>query len=111
MLAGGLSALVCTVGHALAGVGMFYRPIKTAIADPLQAGVFSGMWHLITINFALSAIALIVFGVYGPAREVAWLVAVQFAGYAAVYLAISLRLGGALPLFQLVPFRLAAILS
>src|SRR5215472_6351514 len=68
MLAGGLSALVCTVGHALAGVGMFYRPIKTAIADPVQAGVFSGMWHLITINLALSAIALIVFGVYGPAR-------------------------------------------
>ena len=57
MLAGGLSALVCTVGHALAGVGMFYRPIKTAIADPVQAGVFSGMWHLITINFALSTIA------------------------------------------------------
>ena len=111
MLAGGLSALVCTVGHALAGVGMFYRPIKAAIADPLQAGVFSGMWHLITINFALSAIALIVFGVYGPAREVAWLVAAQFAGYAAVYLAISLRLGGVLRLFQWMPFGLTAILA
>jgi len=111
MLAGGLSALVCTVGHALAGVGMFYRPIKTAIADPVQAGVFSGMWHLITINFAMSAIALIVFGVYGPAREVAWLVAAQFAGYAAVYLAISLRLGGVLRLFQWMPFGLTAILA
>src|SRR6516225_2536431 len=85
MLAGGLSALVCTAGHALAGVGMFYRPIKTSVADPLQAGVFTGMWHLITINFALSAIALIVCGVYGPAREVGWLVAAQFAGYSAVY--------------------------
>ena len=111
MLAGGLSALVCTVGHALAGVGMFYRPIKTAIADPVQAGVFSGMWHLITINFAMSAIALIVFGVYGPAREVAWLVAAQFAGYAAVYLAISLRLGAVLRLFQWMPFGLTAILA
>ena len=111
MLAGGLSALVCTVGHALAGVGIFYRPIKTAIADPLQAGVFTGMRHLITINFALSAIGLIVFGVYGPAREVAWLVAAQFAGYAAVYLAISLRLGGVLRLFQWMPFGLTAILA
>jgi hypothetical protein len=57
MLAGGLSALVCTAGHAAVGVGMFYRPIKAAIADHLQAGIFTGMWHLITINFALSAIA------------------------------------------------------
>lgn len=111
MLAGGLSALVCTVGHALAGVGMFYRPIKAAIVDPLQASVFTGMWHLITINFALSAIALIVFGIYGPARKVAWLVAAQFAGYSAVYLAISLRLGGLLRLFQWMPFGLTAILA
>ena len=111
MLAGALSALVCTVGHALAGVGMFYRPIKAAIADNLQAGVFTGMWHLITINFALSAIALLVLGVYGSGREVAWLVAAQFAGYAAVYLAISLRLGGVLRLFQWMPFGLTAILA
>ena len=74
-LASGLSALVCTAGHAAGGVGMFYRPIKAAIADHLQAGVFTGMWHLITINFALSASALIVLGIYGPARAVTLLVA------------------------------------
>jgi hypothetical protein len=111
MLAGGLSALACTAGHALAGVGMFYRPIRAGIADPLQAGVFTGMWHLITINFALSAIALIILSVYGPARGIAWLVAAQFAGYAAVYLAISFRLGGVLPLFQWMPFGFTAILA
>jgi hypothetical protein len=83
-LAGGLSALICTAGHAAVGVGMFYRPIKAAIADHLQAGIFTGMWHLITINFALSAIALIALGVYGPARAVALLVAAQFAGYGAI---------------------------
>jgi hypothetical protein len=71
MLASGLSALVCTAGHAAGGVRMYYRPIKAAIADHLQAGVFTGMWHLITINFALSAIALIVLGIYEPARAVA----------------------------------------
>ena len=90
---------------------MFYRPIKTSVADPLQAGVFTGIWHLITINFALSAIALIVCGVYGPVREIGWLVAAQFAGYSAVYLAISLRLGGVLRLFQWMPFGLTAILA
>lgn len=85
MLASGLSALLCTAGHAAAGVRTFYRPIKAVIIDQLQAGVFTGMWHLITINFALSAIALIVLGIYAPTRAVAWLVASQFAGYAAVY--------------------------
>jgi hypothetical protein len=111
MLAGGLSALVCTVGHALAGVRTFYRPIKAAIVNNLQAGLFTGMWHLITINFALSAIALLVLGVHGPAREVGRLVAAQFAGYAVVYLAISLRLGGTLRLFQWMPFGITAILA
>jgi hypothetical protein len=54
VLAGGLSALVCTAGHEAVGVGMFYRPIKAAIADHLQVGIFTAMWHLITINLALS---------------------------------------------------------
>jgi len=111
MLASGLSALVCTAGHAAGGVGMFYRPIKAAIADHLQAGVFTGMWHLITINFALSAIALIVLSIYGPVRAVALLVAAQFAGYAAVYLAISLRLGVVWRMFQWMPFGFTAILA
>src|SRR5262249_29302031 len=85
-------------------------PIKAGIANPLQAGVFTGMWHLITINFALSAIALFVLGVYGRGREAAWLAA-PFAGYAVVYLAISLRLGGVLRLFQWMPFGITAILA
>jgi len=90
---------------------MFYRPIKATIADPLQVGVFTGMWHLITIIFAVSAIALLVLGVYGSGRPVAWLVAAQFAGYAVVYVAISLRLGGVLRLFQWIPFGVTAILA
>jgi len=69
------------------------------------------MWHLITINFALSAIALIVLSIYGPVRAVALLVAAQFAGYAVVYRDISLRLGGVLRLFQWMPFGITAILA
>jgi hypothetical protein len=38
-------------------------PDQGGIANQSQAGVFTGMWHLITINFALSAIALIVLGI------------------------------------------------
>jgi hypothetical protein len=111
MLAGGLMALSCAAGHAIAGLNMFYRPIKSAITNELHAGVLTGMWHLITINFTLSALALFVLGAHGRQDAAAWLIAAQFAGYAATYLAISLRLGGALKLFQWIPFALTAILT
>jgi len=93
MLAGGTMALLCAVGHAVAGLSMFYRPIKSAIKDELQTGVMTGMWHLITIHFTLSAVALLILGAYGGQEAMAWFIAVQFAGYATAYLAISLALG------------------
>src|SRR5262249_62394427 len=102
-------ASICAVGHAIAGRKMFYRPIKSAIADELHAGVLTGMWHLITIHFSLSAVALFVLAARGRGDAVAWLIAAQFAGYAAVYLVISLRLGGALEVFHGVPFCFPAV--
>src|SRR5215813_14538422 len=111
LLTGGVTALICAAGHAIAGRGMFYRPIKSAIADELHAGVLTGMWHLITIHFALSAVALFVLAARGRGDAAAWLIAAQFAGYAAVYLVVSLRLGGALKLFQWIPFGCTAILT
>ncbi len=110
MLAGGLMASICAAGHAVAGWSMFYRPIRSAISNELQAGVFTGMWHLITIHFMLSGLALIVLGAYGRQNALAWLIALQFAGYAAAYLVISMRLGGSLRLFQWIPFAVTAIL-
>jgi hypothetical protein len=111
MLAGSLMALICAAGHAVAGWSMFYRPIRSAITRDLHAGVFTGMWHLITINFTLSALALLVLGAYGQQDAAAWLIAAQFAGYAATYLIISMRLGGAWKLFQWLPFAATAILT
>ena len=111
MLAGGSMALICAAGHAFAGWSMFYRPIKSALPSELQAGVFTGMWHLITINFTLSAIALFALSTPGLGNAVAWLISAQFAGYAAIYLAISWRLDGILKLFQWIPFGATAILS
>ena len=111
MLAGGLMALGCAAGHAVAGLNMFYRPIKAAITNELHAAVLTGMWHLITISFALSALALFFLGAYGRRDAAAWLIAAQFAGYATLYLAISLRLGGALKLFQWIPFAATAVLT
>lgn len=95
----------------VAGWSMFYRPIKSAIKDELRAGVMTGMWHLITIHFSLSAVALLILGAYGRQEAMAWFIAVQFAGYAAAYLAISLALGGVLKLFQWMPFVATAILA
>jgi hypothetical protein len=111
MLAGGLMALSCAGGHAVAGSKMFYRPIKSAIANELHAGVLTGMWHLITIHFVLSAIALLVLATYERQDAAAWLIAAQFAGYATAYLVISARLGGVLKLFQWIPFAATAILA
>ena len=111
MLAGGLVALICAAGHAVAGWSMFYRPIRSAITSDLRAGIFTGMWHLISINFTLSAFALLLLGAYGRQDAAAWLIAAQFAGYAVAYLVISLRLGGAWKLFQWVPFAATAILT
>src|SRR5260370_7482470 len=111
VLAGGLMALVCALGHAIAGAQMFYRPIKSGVTDELHAGVLTGMWHLITINFTLSALVLLVLAAYGRQDAATWLIAAQFAGYAMTYLVISLRLGGALKLFQWVPFCATAILT
>jgi len=111
MVAGGTMALICAAGHAIAGRSMYYRPIKSDLRGELRAAVFTGMWHIITINFTLSAIALIALGAGGHANAVASLVAAQFAGYAAVYLIVSLRLGGALRLFQWMPYGATAILS
>jgi hypothetical protein len=111
MLAAGLMALVCTAGHAVAGWSMFYRPIKSAITNEVHAGVFTGMWHLITINFATSALALLALAAGGRRDAAAWLIVAQFAGYAATYLVISLGLGGAWKLFQWLPFAATAILA
>jgi hypothetical protein len=60
-----LLALSCAAGHAIAGLNVFYRPIKLAITNELHAGVVTAMRHLITVNFTLSALALFVLGVYG----------------------------------------------
>jgi hypothetical protein len=111
ILAAGVSALICTAGHAFAGAKLFYRPIKAALADSLQSGVFTGMWNLITIHFGLSSLALFVVGLRGHPDVAIWLIAAQFAGYAAVYLAISLRLGGPIKLFQWTFFALTAGLA
>jgi len=111
MLASGLMALSCAGGHAFAGLNMFYRPIKSAITNKLHVGILTGMWHLITIHFTLSAVALLVLGAYGHLDAVAWLIAAQFACYATVYLFISLRLGGVFKLSQWMPFAATAILA
>jgi hypothetical protein len=103
-------ALICAVGHAIVGSSMFYRPISSVITSDLHAGVVTGMWHLITINLTLSALAFLVLGAYRPADAAAWLIAAQFAGYAVAYLITSLRLGGALKLFQWLPFAATVML-
>jgi hypothetical protein len=111
LLAGATMALICAAGHAIAGWSMFYRPIKSDLHSELHAGLFAGMWHIITINFTLSAIALIALSNGSHGNALVWFISAQFAGYAAVYLVISLHLRGPLKLFQWIPFGATTILS
>jgi hypothetical protein len=111
MLAGGLIASISRACHAMAGSTRFYRPIKSAVANDLHAGVVTGCGTLITIHFTLSAVALFVLGAHGRQDAAVWLIAAQFAGYAATYLVLSLRLGGALKLFAWLPFACAKAVS
>lgn len=70
LIAGGAMAAFCAAGHAFAGAKMFYQPIKSAVTDQLLVGVLTGMWHLITVHFVLSATALFFLGMRGQRR--AW---------------------------------------
>ena len=112
MLAGGLMALICALGHAIIGWSMFYRPISSVITSDLHAGVFTGHRHVAPDHdqpHALGACSARACA-YRPADAAAWLIAAQFGGYAVAYLIISLHLGGALKLFQWLPFAATAIL-
>jgi hypothetical protein len=111
MLAGGVMALVCTLGHAVAGADMYFRPMRAALDNDRLAGVVTGMWHLITINFSLSAFALIFGVIHEGQPAIAWFVGAQFGLYAAVYFVLSLRLGGVFTLFQWIPFAATAVLT
>jgi len=61
-LTNGLLALLIAAGHALAGRHMYFRPIK-ALLDAEHSAIFSGMWHLITLHFAVSSLSPIYCGI------------------------------------------------
>ena len=110
-MAAAAMAAACAAGHGIAGRRMFYQPMRSALTNEIEAGVFAGMWHLITIHFGLSAVALAWSGVVGQPTIVGKVIAAQFAGYAVLYLVISLRLGGPLRLFQWMPFAATSALA
>jgi len=111
IIAGGLLAAVCTAGHAWAGRDMYFRPIRSRLTDAVQASVFAGMWHFITIAFALSSLMLLACGIAGRSGSAVWLVAAEFAGYGAIDLVLSLRLGSLATLFQWMLFAGVGLLA
>ena len=90
---------------------MFFAPIRARLSDHLHASVFAGMWHFVTVHFALSAFALLVCGYLGRAGAAVALVAAQFAAYGAINLVLSLRLGGVMRLAQWILFMAVALLA
>jgi len=69
------------------------------------------MWHLITVNFALSSLALLAAGTMGRSDFAVPLIAAQFLCYAAVYFFQSVKLGSSLKLFQWTLFAAVGMLA
>ncbi len=111
IIASGLLAALCTAGHAVAGHNMYFRPIQSHLTDATQSSVFSGMWHLITLHFALSSLILLLYGAEGRSEIAVWLIAAQFGGYAVIYFILSLRLGGIAILFQWMLFAAVGLFA
>lgn len=111
IIASGLLAALCTAGHAVAGRNMYFRPIRSHLTETVQSSVFSGMWHLITVHFSLSSLALLICGIQGRPGLAVWLIAAQFGGYAVIYLILSMRLGSAGKLFQWTLFAGVGLLA
>jgi hypothetical protein len=109
--ASGCLAAISAAGHALAGRTMFCRPIRAQLVDRAQSAVFTGMWHFITVHFALSALLLLAGGYLGRSDLGVALIAAQFAAYGAINLLLSLRLGHAMRLAQWVLFAGVAVLA
>jgi len=110
IIASGLVAALCTAGHAIAGRG-YFRSIHSQLTDATLSGLFSGMWHLITLHFMASSLVLLACGAQGRSGIAVWLIAAQFGCYAVIYLFLTLRLGGIGRLFQWMPFAAVGLLA
>jgi hypothetical protein len=86
LIAVGFLAAGAAVGHAVPGAKMFYSPIIGRLDDAKLRAVFTAIWQIVTIHFALNGVALVVSGFVGGGAMIASLVVLQFTGYAIVYL-------------------------
>jgi len=110
-LMAGLGALASAGGHALAGEKKFRRPIHAVLSERLHQGILDNVWHIASIHFAASGIALLL-GAFGRRDGLlAPVVSAQFGAYAALALGISLRLGGIAQLPQWMLFAAVAVLA
>ena len=69
MLAGGAMALICAAGHAVAGWGMFYRPIKADLRSELHAAVPTNVENGIPLSCEILKPLLDRFGAGGRIAE------------------------------------------
>jgi hypothetical protein len=108
-LMAGLGAVASAGGHA--GVKMFRWPIHAALSQRLHQGIPDNVWHIVSIHFAASGIALLLGALARRDDLLAPVVSAQFGAYAALALGISLRLGGIAQLLQWMLLAAVAVLA
>jgi hypothetical protein len=89
---------------------MYYRPIVARLPEPKLAAVFTAIWWIITLTFALAGLALIYSGTVSYQGTTVLLGGAQFLACAIVYLALSLKIRRPFALPQWVPFLTISVL-
>lgn len=116
LLCAGVLSLGAVVGHLTLGRTQFLRPMLDSSMDRLPKKVFHALFHMITADFVVCALALfaLAFGAapVGSSSVVALIVAALFVGYGTVYLAIASTVsGGMKKMFQWSVFFATAVLA
>lgn len=101
LLAAALAALVFLVLHLWLGEIRYHQPALASNMTAEQKGLYTVLWHAISIIIALSAGAFFAAARRPAIRPAAWLALIQFCLFMVLDLAVGLfRLGAPWPLIQ-----------
>ncbi|MFF3326394.1 hypothetical protein [Streptomyces sp. NPDC002889] len=102
-LTAGITAAVVAAIHLIAGGRDVVRPLLAGNVPDEPRRVLHAVWHMVTADLFLAAAVLIWLSLsdHPGSDAIAWLLAVHFAVYSAVFLMVSLAADWSKPLLRL----------
>ncbi|MDN3293847.1 hypothetical protein QWM81_07280 [Streptomyces ficellus] len=103
LLAAGITSAGVAAIHAVAGGRDVVRPLLTGNLPDEPRRVLHAVWHMVTADLALAAVALIWLALAEPVggAMVAWLLAAHFLAYTGVFLAVTMAADWSKPWLRL----------